>query len=62
MEWVDALTTLVCNVGFPIAISMYLLKQNKDESDKHEKEVEALRDTLEKNTLAITTLCERLGK
>lgn len=62
MEWWEVAKEFITGVGFPIAVAVYLLYQNKYEADKHDNEVKILQASLEKNTLAINTLCERLDK
>lgn len=51
---------LISQVGFPIAVAAYLLYQNKQESESHEKEMLSMVQALNNNTLAITKLEERL--
>lgn len=56
----ESLMQFINQVGFPIAISAYLLYQNKQEQDAHEKEMMALVEALNNNTNAITKLEARM--
>lgn len=56
----EMIIQLISQVGFPIAVAAYLLYQNKQESESHEKEMMQMVEALNNNTLAITKLQERL--
>lgn len=69
---VNALTTLIGSVGFPIvaciAMGWYVKyqmdkydKQIKDMSDEHRNEMKEVTTALNNNTMAIEKLCERIG-
>lgn len=60
VEMTDILIKLVTNVGFPIAVSAYLLHQNRQIQLEHQKEVQNLGNLIESNTIALTKLCDRL--
>ncbi len=49
----EAITTLVTTVGFPIAMCLMMMKQN----DAYRSEIT---DLVRNNTEAITKLCERI--
>lgn len=53
---ITAITTLVSNVGFPIAccIALYVLVQNMQKA--HKEEIESLRETLSENTIVLARL------
>ena len=60
---------LISTVGFPIvccgSLFWYVLKRDTDEKERQEKSSEesnALRETLENNTLALAKLYEKLDK
>lgn len=53
-EFIDLFTRLVSNIGFPIACCIMLYIQNS-------KQMKELTDAVNNNTLAITTLVEKLG-
>lgn len=57
----EVLMQFISQVGFPIAVSAYLLYQNKQEQDSHEKEMMALVEALNNNTNAITKLETKIG-
>lgn len=57
METWEFIRDVISNNVFSIAVAAYLLYQNKYEADKHDKEVDSLRQSLENNTIAITKLC-----
>lgn len=53
-EVIELITKLISNVGFPIAIAILLyLQQNK--------QMKELTEAVNNNTVAISTLAERLG-
>lgn len=63
--------TLITTLGFPIVACVGMAwyvkyitdqheKSRKEESDKHKEEVASMTQALNNNTLAITTLTERL--
>lgn len=58
---VQTLTQLIGSLGFPIACCIYLVYSNNKASEKHENEVEKLRETVENNTKAMLKLCAKLG-
>lgn len=51
------LVTIISNVGFPIAMCLFLLYYIKQESDKHKAETDKLSETLDGNTRVLTELC-----
>lgn len=57
----EVLIQFISQVGFPIAVSAYLLYQNKQEQDAHEEEMLALVEALNNNTNAITKLESKIG-
>lgn len=59
---IQLLTSLVSNVGFPIAACGALFwKMNKDET-LHKTEIDGLQSSLECNTTILTKLSEKLGE
>lgn len=52
----NVVTTLVSNMGFPIAacIALYVLVQNMQKA--HKEEIESLRATIEQNTVVLARL------
>ena len=59
MEFNDIITA-ICTVGFPIvaygALFWYVLKKDSE----HRSEVEKMTEAINNNTIALTTLIERL--
>ena len=57
------MVNLIGSVGFPIVCCIYLMKMLNDERDRHEKETEQLRKTIEDNTeilIQLKTLFETM--
>ncbi len=52
----SAVSQLISSVGFPIAACVALFWQMNRESTQHKEEMNELKESLNKNTLAITKL------
>lgn len=52
----SAISQLISSVGFPIAACVALFWQMNRESTQHKVEMDALKESLNQNTLAITKL------
>ena len=52
---------LISTVGFPIFVACYLLYQNKQEAEKHEKEMQSVTEALNNNTIALEKILTKLG-
>lgn len=52
----SAISQLISSVGFPIAACVALFWQMNRESTQHKEEMDALKESLNQNTLAITKL------
>lgn len=52
----SAISQLISSVGFPIAACVALFWQMNRESTQHKEEMDALKESLSQNTLAITKL------
>jgi hypothetical protein len=52
----SAVSQLITSVGFPIAACVALFWQMNKESTQHKEEMDALKESLNQNTLAITKL------
>ena len=50
------ISQLISSVGFPIAACVALFWQMTKESERHKEEMNALKESLNQNTLAITKL------
>lgn len=59
---VNAITTIISTVGFPIAISIYMLYTLQKMNENHRTEIDNLRKAIENNTVAIVKLVEKLDK
>lgn len=47
---------IISNVGFPIAMCVFLMFYVRTLTEKHEQEINALKDTLNENTKILTEL------
>ena len=52
----SAVSQLISSVGFPIAACVALFWQMNRESTQHKEDMDALKESLNQNTLAITKL------
>lgn len=52
----SAVSQLISSVGFPIAACVAMFWQMNRESTQHKEEMDALKESLNQNTLAITKL------
>ena len=52
----SAVSQLISSVGFPIAACVALFWQMNKESTQHKEEMDAVKESLNQNTLAITKL------
>lgn len=59
---VQALTTIIGSLGFPIAACIACFWMLNKERDDHKAEMNKVTEAINNNTLALTTLTERLGK
>lgn len=59
--FIDAISQLISGMGFPIAISCYLLWYNNKQTEIHKAETDRLAEALNNNTRVMIRLCERLG-
>lgn len=57
----QVLTTLINNVGFPIATFFVCAFYINKQSDTHREEISNITEALNNNTLAITKLVDKLG-
>lgn len=58
---VTAITTLITNVGFPIAICLWMMWYNKYQDDQHKEEINKLSEAINNNTIVMTKLLDKLG-
>ena len=59
---VNAITTIISTVGFPIAMSIYMLYTLQKMNENHRTEIDNLRQAIKNNTVAIVKLVEKLDK
>lgn len=57
----QVLTTLINNVGFPIATFFVCAFYINKQSDTHREEISNITEALNNNTVALTKLVDRLG-
>lgn len=53
---IQAITTFISTVGFPIACVCYLFMSQSKEREAHEQEARAWTEAIHNNTIAITEL------
>lgn len=52
----ESVTSLITTVGFPIVCCIYMAYMVKDMNEKHQSEMNSMRDSLNANTNAISKL------
>ncbi len=57
----SSITTIISQVGFPIACCIYLIYSNNKQNDKNADEIEKLRQTIDNNTKVMTEIKMMLG-
>lgn len=57
----SSITSIISQVGFPIACCIYLIYSNNKQNDKNAEEVEKLRQTIENNTKVMIELRTIIG-
>lgn len=57
----QAIITAISTVGFPIVMCLILLKFQRDQSAEHKEETEKFTEALNKNTLVLQKLCDKIG-
>lgn len=55
------IVTIITNVGFPIAICVMLMWYIRELTSKHQTETKEFTEALNKNTLVLQRLCDKLG-
>lgn len=61
MEVWQTVITAISTVGFPIVMCLILLKFQKDEAQIHKEETEKFTEALNKNTIVLQKLCDKIG-
>lgn len=59
---VNAITTIISTVGFPIAMCVYMIYAMQKINENHTTEIDNLRQAIENNTIAVVKLVEKLDK
>lgn len=58
----QTITTLIGSLGFPIAACIACFSMLNKEREEHKQEMQKVTEAINNNTLAVTTLTERLGR
>lgn len=61
MEFVEVVTNIVSNVGFPIACVFMMFWEMEQERKAHKEESETWVEALNRNTVVMEKILERLG-
>lgn len=54
------IVTLISNVGFPIVMSLVLIKQLRDTQKEHEEESKGFIQSIDNNTKVLSLIMEKL--
>lgn len=54
---VNAIVSLVSNVGFPVAVCIALFCYMEKQNERHQQETDKLNETVQSNTKVLTELC-----
>ena len=57
----DAIVTLITNLGFPIAVCIMMAMYIRELTNKHQSETKEFVEALNKNTLVLQKLCDKLA-
>lgn len=60
MDAINIITTLISNLGFPIACCVALFWKMSSDDKRHKEEVDELKDSIDRNTEVISQLSEHL--
>lgn len=58
---ITAITTIISNVGFPIAACIAMFWYVNKQTDVHKQEIDKLTESLNNNTKALNKLVDALG-
>ena len=56
----DEITSLISNLGFPIAMCVYMVYRNEKVHKRHEQEITKLANIIKDVTVAITKLTDKI--
>lgn len=54
---INAIVSLVSNVGFPVAVCIALFFYMERQNERHQQETDKLNETVQSNTKVLTELC-----
>lgn len=54
---INAIVSLVSNVGFPVAVCIALFFYMEKQNERHQQETDRLNETVQSNTKVLTELC-----
>jgi hypothetical protein len=54
---IDAIVSLVSNVGFPVSVCIALFFYMEKQNERHQQETDKLNETVQSNTKVLTELC-----
>ena len=57
----EEVINFIKELGFPIAVTTYLLWQNNKQNEQHKEEMLKMTDALNNNTVALTELKDKIG-
>lgn len=56
----NAITTVISNLGFPIAVCIYMIYVNQKQTQAHKEEVSKMTEAINELKLAITSLIDKI--
>lgn len=56
----NTITNVISNLGFPIAVCIYMIYVNQKQTQAHKEEVSKMTEAITELKLAITSLIEKL--
>lgn len=57
----SAITSLIGSLGFPIAACIACFRMLNKERENHQQDMQKVAEAINNNTIALTTLTERIG-
>ena len=57
----EEIINFIKELGFPIAVTAYLLWQNNKQNEQHKEEMLKMTDALNNNTVALIELKDKIG-
>lgn len=56
----NAITNVISNLGFPIAVCVYMIYVNQKQTQAHKEEVSKMTEAINELKLAITSLIDKI--